>query len=464
MPPALATVLSIAFIVGLVVRDRKLDGNRSAALWLPTFWMAITGSRFLSQWFDLGNWEGSSVTEGNPMDAAFFLGLIVIGAIVVARRRINLATVWRENRWLILFVLYGLLSVMWSEFPFIALKRWVKTLGHPVMAMVILTDPDPVAAFRTVMKRCAYALLTLSVLFIKYLPEYGRGFDSWTGEAINRGVCLSKNDLGYVCMIAGMFFFWNALTAMSLQNASQRRYQLALSLGFLCMVLWLLQMSHSATSLMTFGLGMLTMLALGSSRVLRERFGLFVVVFAGTAAILQYSFDVYGQTLALLGRDANLTDRTIVWADALKLQDNPLFGLGFESFWLGHRLDVLWAKWWWKPIQAHNGYIETYLNLGFVGLLLLTGMIVSTFRKISRRMSTDLEWSRLRMGFLFSILAFNYTEASFKAVHLVWTIFNVISIDVSPAPPARRTAPEPLKSSARERSVASIRRNAPRRS
>ena len=82
----------------------------------------------------------------------------------------------------------------------------------------------------------------------------------------------------------------------------------------------------------------------------------------------------------MLGRDPSLTDRTAVWADVLALQNRPMLGYGFESFWLGDRLMVLWNKWWWRPTQAHNGYIETYLNLGLVGLGLLAGLLLSTFR------------------------------------------------------------------------------------
>jgi len=43
---------------------------------------------------------------------------------------------------------------------------------------------------------------------------------------------------------------------------------------------------------------------------------------------------------------------------------NPWIGAGFESFWLGPRLNKLWAQYNFMPNQAHNGYIEIYLNLG----------------------------------------------------------------------------------------------------
>jgi hypothetical protein len=92
---------------------------------------------------------------------------------------------------------------------------------------------------------------------------------------------------------------------------------------------------------------------------------------------------VYANAVTLLGRNATLTDRTEVWELALRLQPNPILGAGFESFWLGQRLEDLWSKFWGKPNQAHNGYIETYLNLGLIGLVILFAPILATFRKIS---------------------------------------------------------------------------------
>jgi O-antigen ligase len=132
----------------------------------------------------------------------------------------------------------------------------------------------------------------------------------------------------------------------------------------------------------------------------------------------------------MLGRNATLTDRTEVWADTLALDDSPILGTGFESFWLGKRLDILWAKWWWHPNEAHNGYIETYLSLGAVGLLLLIVLIVSAFRRISARFGDDFDIARLHMGFLFAIVIYNFTEATFKGLALLYTLFLIIALNV----------------------------------
>jgi O-antigen ligase len=142
----------------------------------------------------------------------------------------------------------------------------------------------------------------------------------------------------------------------------------------------------------------------------------------------EYTFDIYSRALDLLGRDATLTDRTRLWADVIELQDSPILGKGFESFWLGERAVIMAEEWWWHPNQAHNGYLETYLNLGFVGLFLLLAVIVSTFRNIKQQLPVDLGVARLRLAYLLAILAFNYTEAAFKGVHVVLTIFFIIAI------------------------------------
>ena len=392
--------------------------------------MAIIGTRFVGQWINLGS-GGASVDyhEGSTIDALYFLTLIIVGMLVLVRRRIVISKIIRNNQWLVVFFIYCFLAIAWSDFPFIAFKRYIKILGHPIMALIILTDPDPHNALRTVMKRCAYLMMPLSALFIKYYPEIGRGFDPWTGEAFNSGATLNKNELGYGCMLFGLFFFWNLLTTQRIKNRQIRIEEFFLSVGFLYMIGWLLYMADSATSLSTLIIGIVTMSVLGL-RIVNKRFiGTYVIVLIIIITGIEVSFDIYANLVELLGRDPNLTDRTEVWSDAIALVDNPIVGAGFESFWLGPRLEALWAKWWWHPNQAHNGYIETYLNLGIVGLFLLVGVIISTFRKTSKQLLTDFDFARLRLGFLFAILFYNYTEAAFKAVHLVWTVFHIIAID-----------------------------------
>ena len=434
MPASLATLLTVAGVLFLLWRDAAHGEARSPALWLPVLWLAITGSRFVSQWIDLGAGAGDNYTEGSPIDAAYFGSLIAIGTLVLLRRQLDLWGLVRANAWMATFALYGVASIAWADDPTIAGKRWIKALGHPVMALIILTEADPKAAFLTVIKRCAFVLLPVSVLFIKYLPQYGRGFDDWTGRPVNSGIGLTKNDLGYICMVCGIVIAWHLLTIRRIEDAARRRSEVLLGLVLLSAALWLLELSDSKTSFVAMALGVGAMVAVGTPFVSRRHFGTYVLLAILVGWGLELSFDLYESVLTMLGRDPSLTDRTIIWTEVLALQQRPVLGYGFESFWLDERLQVLWERWWWRPTQAHNGYIETYLNLGLVGVVLLAGVLLSTFRRIARQLQTDLDFARLRLALFLAIVFFNWTEAGFRGVGFVWTIFHIIALE----PPLRR--------------------------
>jgi O-antigen ligase len=219
------------------------------------------------------------------------------------------------------------------------------------------------------------------------------------------------------------------LQARLLAKRKARRNERLLSLVFLAMIWWLLSMSHSATSLICALVGIAMMLVLGTDRISKKHLGSYIIAGALLFGLAETTVGVYGNALKMLGRDPTLTDRTEVWADALAIVTDPVFGSGFESFWLGERLEKLWQKWWWQPTQAHNGYIEIYLNLGMVGVVLLLALAVAMFKKIQRMLLRDFEMGRLRMGFFVAILLYNFTEAAFKGVSLVWLVWHIIALD-----------------------------------
>src|SRR5205085_3431352 len=104
-------------------------------------------------------------------------------------------------------------------------------------------------------------------------------------------------------------------------------------------------------------------------------------------------------------------------------------GVGFESFWLGERLRTMMGVYRWHGNQAHNGYLETYLTLGLIGLSILIGLILATFWKIRRDLFSNFELGRLELSFLAVVIVYNWTEASFKALHPIWFVFYIIAMD-----------------------------------
>jgi exopolysaccharide production protein ExoQ len=441
MPPVLALTLCLSFSLVLLVRESYQQKNVSRAVWIPCIWLLILGSRPISQWFSVSGPSGfDSMMEGSPVDRVVYMILMLAGLVVVLRRGIR----WREavtsNPFLICFIVYCAISVAWSDFQFIAFKRWFKSLGDPLMALVLLSEPAPAAAIASVLRRCAFVLVPLSVVFIKYLPQLGRIYDAWSGYAFYTGVTTNKNMLGYLLLVFGLLFFCTVLTRRARTEKTDRA-EIAIALVFLGMIAWLIRMADSQTAVVTLGVSGAVVVALGSMHI-RNYFGGVALVLVCISLALQWLFNVGGFVLESIGRDATLTGRTEIWAAVLELARNPIGGAGFQSFWLGPRLVAMWTKFpVFLPNQAHNGYIEIYLNLGWIGLLLFGGVLISFYRlmheKLDRAMSAspidanELIIARFAVGYLVAYVLYNVTEAIFQPLHFLFIVFLMLGIRYS---------------------------------
>jgi exopolysaccharide production protein ExoQ len=432
LPPTVASWLTIGFIIFLFRRDIREKPDVSGALWLPLIWLVITCSRSLSQWlniFGLPVGGATSLEEGSSLDAWFYFVLIIAGFCVLNRRQVRLSEVVANNGWLIVFLLYCFVSIAWSDFPFVAFKRWIKILGHPIMALIVLTELDPEEAVIRLMKRCAYVVIPVSILFIKYYPDWGRSFDSWTGEPTNNGIAVGKNMLGADCLILGYFFFWYFLQTRQTERSLRRRNELWLIAASLIGIWWLFSQAHSATSLISLITGILILLFVGIRSLNKDFIGTYMLAALVLLAGAEATFGISRHLSEALGRTSTMSGRTGLWTALLGLHTNPILGTGFESFWLGENLKRLEGIFFFIPNEAHNGYLEIYLTLGLIGVFLLIGLFVGTFWKIRLELFQNFEWGRYRLGFLAAVVLYNWTEAAFKTLNPIWFAFYLIAMD-----------------------------------
>jgi exopolysaccharide production protein ExoQ len=438
MPPSVALVLAFAVIVFLF----RLDPARarvSPALWIPTIWFMILGSRMVSEWFHLSESLESidRYAEGNPLDRNIFLVLIATGVAVLIKRRISLAGIISRNIWLTLFLMYSGLSIAWSDFPFVACKRYFKEIGDLVMVALVLTERDRIEAVGTLLKRCAFVLIPLSIVLYKYYPALGRGYGFWLGELYVIGVTNNKNSLGVLSLVCGMGLLWRMLEARSGNGLSRPMLRtLTASGAVFSMAIWTLIVSRSATSLACFMVGTAV---LSAAPLLRRSMAMtFVCCVLGLCGVLLTEAllgggGVINTAVTGLGRDTTLTGRTDVWNDVLAMHTNPLVGVGFGSFWLGDRMAFLWQTYHWHPTEAHNGYLDVYLELGFVGLFLLAGTIVTAFYTTLRSFVKNVAFERLRLALLVVVLLYNVTESAFRVDLLMYCVFLLIAVDATRA-------------------------------
>ena len=429
MPPLLATLFCVIFILSLFYGNSKKTRGVSLGLWVPVIWVAIMASRPIGTWLagDTDTLNFHSYQDGSPIDRNVSLLLMFAGFAILARRGIQWAGIAKENQWLFIFYLYLLVSVIWSDYTFVAFKRWIRDAATVVMILVVLTEQDPTEALRQVFLRCAYLLIPLSVLTMKYYINIGRTYDEWTGTPCLCGLTVGKNQLGRLAMISGLFLIWS----LSLQKDSswfkkiKERWFDAATLGLCIMVL---VQANSATSRFCFALGtailfvtQMSWMKTSPSRLL----WLGSLLIALSVLFLSVP-NLRGLVTGALNRNVNLTERTDVWKGCLGLGTNPLIGEGFDSVWLtpaairlGNKLQIE---------EAHNGYLETYLNSGVIGLFLLLPVLVVAGKNAVRHVTGGAAMGPLFASLFLVGVIYNYTEAAFDNGNLVGFILWIVAI------------------------------------
>jgi exopolysaccharide production protein ExoQ len=428
---ALATVLCFAVTIGLLWLDREPKVQISPAMWIVQAWFFLACSRPVARWLGIDDAQGTVtavLSEGSPLDRAVGTVLLLFGLIVLLNRRRAVTIILRKNWPIVLFFAYCLVSLLWSDFPLVAVKRWVRAIGDLVMVLVVWTDARPFEAFKRLLARSAYSLIPLSILLIKYYPSLGRVYGLFLGEVGYTGVTGGKNELGAICMLFGAATVWRILDLLSSKHQAPRRIrQMVVQLTVISMIVWLLWMADSMTSLSCFVLATCVLCCLRLRLFDRNR--LAVHTFAFVTVLIPASVALLGASPSLLqamGRNPTLTDRTLIWTEVIKLVPNQWVGSGYQSFWLGPRLETMITNitHWWVPNQAHNGYLEIFANLGWIGVGLLALVIVWGYCRVIRAYRRDITVTHLLLAYTMVGLVSNITEASFFRMAMpVWLFF-----------------------------------------
>jgi exopolysaccharide production protein ExoQ len=425
MTAYLVLLVSLFFFWRLIKNDIAQREGVSAAVWIPTLWVGILLSRPVTFWLHFGG--GDDALEGSPLDRLFYFGLILAAMVVVHRRKVSWRQFISQNWPIMLFYGYFLLSIFWAPSPFVAFKRWFKEFGNIFIALVILTEVNPLQAFRAVFVRCAYVLIPLSVVFIRYFPSLGRTYSRSGGLEIT-GVTLQKNSLGVMVLVCGLVLIWDWFERTKPGSASRGRFERLLPFLLCLMGVYLLHLCHSMTATLSFVLGGGIIL---TSRIpfARQRIG--AVGFFTLVVILGFFafdslFHIKGEFLQMIGRDPTLTGRTEVWDVLLSVHTDPLIGDGFCSFWSDQR--YLSQLPYWVGASAHNGYLEVYLDGGYFGLFFLGIFLAVTGFRLNRYLAVGTNYALIRFAVFAAMLIEDVSESNWGRMTPLGFIFLLTAI------------------------------------
>lgn len=281
-----------------------------------------------------------------------------------------------------LFIGYNCLTIYWSGNVTETMKSCIGILGVSVFAIVCQSIFGQRFA-----PKCSKLIGYYCIFF---LPFYIVGFEFVTfGGAIDEIVMgshittsISFSALtGHKNLMGNMAGLAAAITYCLYRENRQKSHLFQ----FFCLV-FALMLAQASTSL----LGLLaSVCALELSLFGRKKpisTGKFIFFSSTIFSVFLFFISSYWSSfLLLLGEDATLSSRTIIWEMVLAIaNDNFWFGEGFGSFWADgsiaqHQSERLFYGTSFK--QSHNGYIDLFAQSGFLGLLLGVTLCIVGFLK-----------------------------------------------------------------------------------
>lgn len=432
------------FIIALVwgyYHDTKERPTVSPWTWVVVLWILVHGSRPLSVWFGIE--IRTTRDEGNVVEAWANLILICFALLVLFRRNVKWSVVLKKNKWLVVFYLFWCASIFWSDYPLITSKRLFKDLGNLAMVMIVLSEAEPSEALRAVCVRVAYLCIPLSIILIKYYPQLGRSYVGYQSNiSMHIGMANHKNTLGFLVFMSVLFLIWDLLEVWGRRMQPGGMSRVVLRLLVICMCWYLLMTINSVTSLVcsVFGCVVFIVLRYPYLRTRPVRWEVAGLVIAVVVYAADVTFDIQETIFKSLGRNKDFTSRTEIWSVVQEEQVNPFLGMGFDTFWAGDRLEILAEKIGDSGvIQAHNGYLETYLNGGLVGLVLLFIVVISAYVQLRKKVVLfGFAEDHLKVTILLMTLVYNFTEASFNKLSPLWFLTCVAIMEYrSKASPSR---------------------------
>jgi O-antigen ligase len=235
----------------------------------------------------------------------------------------------------------------------------------------------------------------------------------------------------YCCALGLFWMFLQARDDMA-ANGEKKYYRIYAIL--LLMNGWLLVKAGSSTALVCamVGGGILFAMRFPALRSKVSKLGVysftggFLVVFLKASGLWTLLITTFAH---MVGRDPSFHGRTAIWEMLLKEDVNPLLGVGYYSFWTPERARRLSAKYFYTLNEAHNGYLETYLNSGVIGLLLLVLVILFAARWIKKDVLSGASYGAVRLGFLLPAIFYGMSEAVFNRLSMLWFVMLLIMVE-----------------------------------
>jgi exopolysaccharide production protein ExoQ len=348
-------------------------------------------------------------------------------------------------------------SVLWAFAPNLSFIRYLQQLM--VVASVLL--PAILTVRATDMMRGLFLCFALAAFLNIFFVM--QGYQTFADNvAIGyQGYFPFKNYLGECAAIALLLSLHEVL------HRGSRRVT-GIIIAIISIVLLLFANSKTSVGLALLvpclaGLVLALRRAMRISPVMLPLFAIFIYLILSSVSGFRM-----GRISYMLYGDSSFTGRQVIWDFASSMIAlKPLSGWGYQSFWLvgPDGPSVAYAPGWVKSMpNAHNGYYDTLLEMGYVGFWLLLAFVSTTLHAIGRVADREPARAWILLSLAFFVIIYNGLESTWmRGFEFEWIVFLFVAAETArhcqpayrasrPLRPGSRRAPRPARSNSGRRS------------
>ncbi len=335
---------------------------------------------------------------------------------------------------LILLVSMAMLSVFWSASPEVTSIETKAVLRATLFGVYLASR----FSIKEQMHLFAWVLGTgavLSFLFTIAMPSYGIHTSGDPGMiGAWKGIFIFKNLFASIMAITAVLFLVIAL------NSRRKRW---LYWGLFGLAVVLLILSKGKTSYSVF---FISLCLVPLHKFVKQQYKLRVVLIltallvGGSAIVLMLS-NLEFIVVDTLGKNLEFNGRLPIWTLIFeKILERPWLGYGISGFWTSDEgLYVLYNSWGAVALDkgvrfnAHSGYLDLCLSLGFLGFSLYLLNLLATFARTINlwlvTKSTEFFWLLQTLVVLFLL---NFSDSiSILGTGSMWIMYTSMAISTS---------------------------------
>ena len=309
----------------------------------------------------------------NELDYILF-GVITVILIVFLLWKRQLLPIyfetWKNNKLLIAFLVYALVSVLWTIYLPATLNKLFFLFFATIVGSYIAVRYGRRGTI-DVLTWIGAICSVLSILIVMFFPFVGvmqnePFVGSWTGMFWHR------NHTGNIFAFFNMIFLFRLV----LEDKPTWRSKVIFAFFYILSALIVFG-SRSATGIIVFLflhflVGIVVIWLKFHQRIKRWHYYASVAVLLAGFLVSITNTDFF---FGLLGRSSNLTGRIPLWLDLFQnyYLQKPLLGFGFGALWMLKSFRILIQirhGWPYQVYFADNGFFDILLNTGLAGLLL----------------------------------------------------------------------------------------------